>query len=146
VPQSGVAEVIDSGTHGLPTHATTFRIEIISSRASGSRGTSTAREKCRFAAAEVSSTISCGNNLALQHILSYPYQEQPVIRDTTLENPIKSQTGSPIIGQLYATDPNIVTPYAVAYSLGVQWQFMPNTLLEVAYVGIAAAICCSSRR
>ena len=36
---------------------------------------------------------------------------------------------------MYATDPDIVTPYAVAYSLGAQWQFMPNTLLEVAYVG-----------
>ena len=35
------------------------------------------------------------NNLALQHILSYPFQEQPVYRDTTLENPIKPVDGQP---------------------------------------------------
>ena len=74
------------------------------------------------------------NNLALQHILSYPFQEQPVFRDTTLENPIKPVT-IPLIGQLYVIDPDITTPYSIVYSIGTQWQFVTNTILEVAYVG-----------
>jgi outer membrane receptor protein involved in Fe transport len=135
LPQSGVAEVIDSGTHGLPTHATYFPDRNNFQPRVGFAWDVNGRGKVSVRGGGGIFHNQLRNNLALQHILSYPYQEQPVIRDTTLENPIKPQTGSPIIGQLYATDPDIVTPYAVAYSLGVQWQFMPNTLLEVAYVG-----------
>jgi outer membrane receptor protein involved in Fe transport len=135
VPQSGVAEVIDSGTHGLPTHATYFPDRNNFQPRAGFAWDVTGKGKVSIRGGGGIFHNQLRNNLALQHILSYPYQEQPVIRDTTLENPIKPQAGSPIIGQLYATDPNIVTPYAIAYSLGVQWQFMPNTLLEVAYVG-----------
>jgi hypothetical protein len=75
------------------------------------------------------------NNLTLQQLLSYPFYEQPVVRDTTLENPIRPVAGPPVIGQLYTTDPNIVQPYTVVYSIGYQWQFLNNTLLEMAYVG-----------
>jgi hypothetical protein len=71
----------------------------------------------------------------LQQLLSYPFYEQPVVRDTTLENPIRPVAGPPVIGQLYTTDPDIVQPYSVVYSVGFQWQFMSNTALEMAYVG-----------
>jgi hypothetical protein len=135
VPQSGVAEVIDAGTNGLPAKATYFpdknNFQPRIGFAWDVRGDG--RLSVRGGAGVFHNQLR--NNLALQHILSYPYQEQPVYRDTRLENPIKEQAGAPIIGQLYATDPDIVTPYAIAWSIGTQWQFMRDTLLEIAYVG-----------
>ncbi len=135
VPQSGVAEVIDAGTDGLPDKATYFPDRNNFQPRVGFAWDvyGTGKLSVRGGAGVFHNQLR--NNLALQHILSYPYQEQPVYRDTTLENPIKQQAGAPIIGQLYATDPNIVTPYAIGWSFGTQWQFMRDTLLEVAYVG-----------
>ena len=74
------------------------------------------------------------NNLTLQQILSYPFYQQPVVRDTSLSNPIKPVT-IPLVGQLYVIDPNITTPYSIVYNIDTQWQFTTNTILEVAYVG-----------
>jgi outer membrane receptor protein involved in Fe transport len=135
VPQSGVAEVIDAGTNGLPEKATYFpdRNNVQPRVGFAWDVTGTGKFSIRGGAGVFHNQLR--NNLALQHILSYPYQEQPVYRDTTLENPIRQQAGAPIIGQLYATDPDIVTPYAIAWSIGTQWQFVRDTLLEVAYVG-----------
>ena len=39
------------------------------------------------------------------------------------------------IGQLYVTDPDIITPYTVSWTVGVQWEIARNTVLESAYVG-----------
>jgi hypothetical protein len=135
VPQSGVAEVIDSGTNGLPDKATYFPDRNNYQPRFGFAWDVRGDGKLSIRGGGGVFHNQLRNNLALQGILSYPYQEQPVYRDTTLENPIKQQAGAPIIGQLYATDPDIVTPYAIAWSIGTQWQFMRDTLLEVAYVG-----------
>jgi hypothetical protein len=135
VPQSGVAEVIDSGTNGLPDKSTYFPDKNNFQPRFGFAWDVRGDGKVSIRGGGGIFHNQLRNNLALQHILSYPYQEQPVYRDTTLENPIKPQPGAPIIGQLYATDPGIITPYAVAWSVGTQWQFMRDTLLEVAYVG-----------
>ncbi len=133
-PQSGVAEVIIAGTNGLPENSTYFpdwnnlqpRVGLAwdvfgDGRLAVRGGVGVFHNQLR-------------NNLALQHILSYPFQEQPVYRDTTLENPIKPVTGTPIIGQLYSTNPDIVVPYTVAYSIGTQYQFLDNMVAEVAFV------------
>ncbi len=74
------------------------------------------------------------NNLTLQQILSYPFHNQPIIQSTSLDNPIKPIVGTPTVGQFYVTDPHIKTPYTEAYNLSVQYQVMPNTIFEVAYV------------
>jgi outer membrane receptor protein involved in Fe transport len=133
-PQSGVAEVIIAGTNGLPENSTYFPDKNnVQPRVGFAWDVfGTGRLAIRGGAGVFHNQLR--NNLALQHILSYPFQEQPVYRDTTLENPIKPVTGNPIIGQLYSTDPDIVTPYTVAYSLGAQWQFASNMVLETAYI------------
>lgn len=133
-PQSGVAEVIIAGTNGLPKNSTYFPDKNNVQPRVGFAWDifGDGRLAVRGGAGVFHNQLR--NNLALQHILSYPFQEQPVYRDTTLENPIKEPVGNPIIGQLYATDPNIVVPYTVAYSLGTQWQFSSNMVLEVAYI------------
>ncbi len=133
-PQSGVAEVIIAGTNGLPKNSTYYpdynnfqpRVGMAwdvfgDGRLAVRGGVGVFHNQLR-------------NNLALQHILSYPFQEQPVYRDTTLENPIKPVTGAPIIGQLYSTNPDIVVPYTVAYSIGTQYQFLGSMVAEVAFV------------
>jgi hypothetical protein len=134
VPQSGVAEVIIAGTDGLPKNSTYYpdknNIQPRVGFAWDIFGDG--RLALRGGAGVFHNQLR--NNLALQHILSYPFQEQPVYRDTTLEDPIKQVVGAPIVGQLYSTDPDIVVPYTVAYSLGTQWQFSSNMVLEVAYV------------
>ena len=117
-PQSGVAEVIIAGTNGLPENSTYFpdRNNVQPRVGFAWDIFGDGRLALRGGGGVFHNQLR--NNLALQHILSYPYQEQPVYRDTTLENPIKPVEGNPIIGQLYSTDPDIVTPYTVAYSLG----------------------------
>ncbi len=90
------------------------------------------------------------NNTTLQQLLSYPFYYQPVIRNTTLADPLlgleredyavaplnpgPGYDGQPI-GQLYVTDPNIITPYTTAWSLSLQWEVLKSTILETAYVG-----------
>ncbi len=90
------------------------------------------------------------NNTTLQQLLSYPFYYQPVIRDTTLADPLlgleredyataplnpgPGYEGQPI-GQLYVTDPNIITPYTTAWSISLQWEVLKSTVLETAYVG-----------
>jgi hypothetical protein len=133
-PQSGEAEVVLAGTHGLPPNGTYFPDKNNFQPRAGFSWNVTGDGTLAVRGGVGLFTNQLRNNLTLQQILSYPYYEQPVVRDTTLENPIR-ETDIPIIGQLYVTDPRMVTPYAVAYNLDTQWEFMPNTILEVAYVG-----------
>ena len=51
-------------------------------------------------------------------LLSYPFQEQPVSATRRSKTP-SGRVGPPVIGQLYSTDPDIVMPYTVVYSVGV---------------------------
>jgi hypothetical protein len=44
-----------------------------------------------------------------------------------------STVGVPVSGIF--VDPNLKTPYIQQFNLGVQWEFMKNTVLEVGYVG-----------
>ena len=133
-PQSGVAEVILAGSNGLPENSTYFPDKNNLQPRVGFAWDIFGDGRLALRGGGGVFHNQLRNNLALQHILSYPFQEQPVYRDTTLENPIKPVTGNPIIGQLYATDPDIVVPYTVAYSVGAQWQFAGNMVAEVAYV------------
>ncbi len=132
--QSGVAEVIIAGTNGLPENSTYFPDKNNVQPRVGFAWDIFGDGRLALRGGGGVFHNQLRNNLALQHILSYPFQEQPVYRDTTLENPIKPVEGNPIIGQLYSTDPDIVTPYTVAYSVGMQWQFARSMVAEVAYV------------
>lgn len=135
VPQSGIGEVINAGTNGLPPKGTYFPDKANVQPRLGLAWDVNGNGKLAVRGGVGVFANQLRNNLTLQQLLSYPFYEQPVIRDTTLENPIKPTVGPPVIGQLYTTDPNIRTPYTVAYSVGYQWEFMSNTLLEMAYVG-----------
>src|SRR6185503_764662 len=48
-------------------------------------------------------------------------------------SPLAPFVGVPVSGIF--VDPNLRTPYLQQYNLGVQWEFMKNTVLEVGYVG-----------
>ena len=135
VPQSGQAHVVLAGTEGLPESGTYFpdKNNIQPRLGFAWDVWGTGRLAVRGGAGVFHNQLR--NNLTLQQLLSYPFYEQPVVRDTTLENPIRPVAGPPVIGQLYTTDPDIVQPYTVVYSVGFQWQFMDSTSLEMAYVG-----------
>jgi hypothetical protein len=135
VPQSGQAHVVLAGTEGLPDKGTYFpdKNNIQPRLGFAWDVWGNGRLAVRGGAGIFHNQLR--NNLTLQQLLSYPFYEQPVVRDTTLENPIRPVAGPPVIGQLYTTDPDIVQPYSVVYSVGFQWQFMDDTALEMAYVG-----------
>ncbi len=48
-------------------------------------------------------------------------------------SPIAPFVGVPVSGVF--VDPNLSTPYVQQFNAGVQWEFAPNTVLEVGYVG-----------
>jgi outer membrane receptor protein involved in Fe transport len=135
VPQSGQAHIVLAGQEGLPNKGTYFPDKNNVQPRVGFSWDVWGNGKLAVRGGGGIFQNQLRNNLTLQQLLSYPYYEQPVVRDTTLENPIRPVVGPPVIGQLYTTDPNIIQPYAVVYSIGYQWQFLSNTLLEMAYVG-----------
>lgn len=53
----------------------------------------------------------------------------------TIPSPLASTSalGAPVSGVF--VDPKLETPYVQQYNLGVQWEFLKNTVLEVNYVG-----------
>lgn len=133
-PQSGAAEVINAGTHGLPPNGTYFSDKQGFQPRGGFSWNVHGDGKLAVHGGVGIFRNQLRNNLTLQQILSYPFYQQPVVRDTSLSNPIKP-VSIPLVGQLYVIDPHITTPYSAVYNIDVQWQFMTNTILEVAYVG-----------
>jgi hypothetical protein len=133
-PQSGIAEVINAGTHGLPPNGTYFPDKQGFQPRGGFSWNVNGNGKLGLHGGVGLFRNQLRNNLTLQQILSYPYYQQPVVRDTSLSNPIKPVT-IPLVGQLYVIDPHVTTPYTVAYNIDTQWQFTTNTILEAAYVG-----------
>src|SRR6266487_2758400 len=132
--QSGKAEVILAGTNGLPRNGTYFPDRKNLQPRGGFSWDVSGDGKLALRGGVGRFTNQLRNNLTLQQILSYPFYQQPVVRDTSLGDPIKPTT-IPLVGQLYVTDPHITTPYSVVYNVDTQWEFMRNTILEVAYVG-----------
>ena len=92
-PQSGVAEVIIAGTNGLPENSTYFPDKNNIQPRVGFAWDIFGDGRLALRGGGGVFHNQLRNNLALQHILSYPFQEQPVYRDTTLENPIKPVDG-----------------------------------------------------
>lgn len=135
VPQSGQAHIVIAGTEGLPEKGTYFPDKNNVQPRLGFSWDVWGNGKLAVRGGAGVFHNQLRNNLTLQQLLSYPFYEQPVVRDTTLENPIRPVVGPPVIGQLYTTDPNIVQPYAVVFSVGFQWQFINSTMFEMAYVG-----------
>ena len=65
-----------------------------------------------------------------------PFQARAVINPTTLDNPLG---GNPVVSNavqdVYGIDTNFKTPYVQHWSLDVQHQFGPKTLVSVGYFG-----------
>jgi Carboxypeptidase regulatory-like domain/TonB-dependent Receptor Plug Domain len=133
-PQSGKARVINAGTNGLPPNGTYFPDKKGFQPRGGFSWNVSGDGKLALRGGLGVFRNQLRNNLTLQQILSYPFYQQPVVRDTSLSSPIKPTT-IPLVGQLYVIDPDVTTPYSVVYNINTQWQFMTNTILEVAYVG-----------
>jgi hypothetical protein len=134
-PGSGTGFVAIAGTNGLPKNGTYFPDYKDFQPRLGLAWDVFGNGKLAVRAGAGMFYQQLKNNLTLQQILSYPFHTQPIIQNTSLDNPIKPVSGTPIIGQLYVTDPHIKTPYTEAYNFSVQYQLMPNTVLEAAYVG-----------
>jgi len=133
-PQSGKGEVIVAGTHGLPPNGTYFSDKSGFQPRGGFSWNVSGDGRLALRGGAGIFRNQLRNNLTLQQILSYPFYQQPVVRDTSLSDPIKPTT-IPLVGQLYVIDPHVTTPYSAVYNADLQWQFMTNTILEVAYVG-----------
>jgi hypothetical protein len=133
-PQSGKAEVINAGTNGLPPNGTYFPDKSGFQPRAGFAWNVRGDSKLGIRGGLGMFKNQLRNNLTLQQILSYPFYQQPVVRDTSLSDPIKPVT-IPLVGQLYVIDPHVSTPYSVVYNVNAQWQFMTNTIFEAAFVG-----------
>jgi Carboxypeptidase regulatory-like domain len=65
-----------------------------------------------------------------------PFQQQIIINPTTLDNPQGgTATVSNAVQDVAGIDPNFKTPYVQSWSLDVQHQFGPKTLVTVGYFG-----------
>jgi hypothetical protein len=65
-----------------------------------------------------------------------PFQAQAVINPTTLDNPLAGNpTVSLSVPTVAGVDPHYKTPYVQSWSLDVQHQFGPKTLVTVGYFG-----------
>jgi hypothetical protein len=152
VPQSGVAEILIAGDqgYGLPEKGTYFpdwnNFQPRVGFSWDTRGDG--RLALRGGVGVFHNQLR--NNATLQQLLSYPFYYQPVIRDTTLADPLEGldpedYATAPLnpgpgytgerIGQLYVTDPDIVTPYTFTWTIGVQYELQQNMVLETAYIG-----------
>jgi TonB dependent receptor len=134
-PGSGAGFVAIAGTNGLPKNGTYFPDYKDFQPRLGLAWDVFGNGKLAVRAGAGLFYQQLKNNLTLQQILAYPFHTQPIIQNASLDNPIQPVTGNPTIGQLYVTDPHIKTPYTEAYNFSVQYQLLPNTVLEAAYVG-----------
>jgi hypothetical protein len=65
-----------------------------------------------------------------------PFQQQIVINPTTLDNPLAGSTTTNLsVQDVSGIDPNFKTPYVQSWSLDLQHQFGPKTLVTVGYFG-----------
>jgi hypothetical protein len=65
-----------------------------------------------------------------------PFQQQIVINPTTLDNPLAGATTVNLsVADVSGIDQNFKTPYVQSWSLDIQHQFGPNTLMTVGYFG-----------
>jgi hypothetical protein len=65
-----------------------------------------------------------------------PFQQQIIINPATLDNPLAGATTvSNAVQDVGGIDPNYKTPYVQSWSLDVQHQFGPKTLVTVGYFG-----------
>lgn len=65
-----------------------------------------------------------------------PFQQQVVVNNTTLDNPLAGTTAVNVTPQdVSGIDPNFKTPYVQSWSLDFQHQFGPKTLVTAGYFG-----------
>lgn len=152
VPQSGLGEILLAGDqgYGLPERGTYFpdwnNFQPRVGFSWDARGDGRLALRGGFGVFH----NQLRNNTTLQQLLSYPFYYQPVIRDTTLADPLEGlepedYATAPLnpgpdytgerVGQLYVTDPDIITPYTLSWTIGVQYELWQNTVLETAYIG-----------
>ena len=142
VPQSGLAESVLAGTNGLCDKCTYFpdrnnwapRVGFALDLFGNARLVLRGGYGVFFNQME--------SNLALQNILQPPFASFPLILNSggagyaSLESPTcGGGCVPPGAGLVLVTDPHIRTPYMQHYNLNIQYEFRPNFLLEVGYVG-----------
>ena len=142
VPQSGIAESVLAGTDGLCDKCTYFPDRNNWAPRVGFAFDLLGRGKVVLRGGYGIFFNQMESNLALQNILQPPFASFPLILDSggagyaRLDSPTcGGLCVPPGAGLALVTDPHIRTPYMQHFNLNVQYEFRPDFLLEVGYVG-----------
>ena len=142
VPQSGVAESVLAGTNGLCDKCTYFPDRNNWAPRVGFAFDLLGKGKLVLRGGYGVFFNQMESNLALQNMLQPPFASFPLILNSggagyaSLDSPTcGGLCVPPGAGLVLVTDPHIRTPYMQQFNLNVQYEFRPDFLLEVGYVG-----------
>jgi hypothetical protein len=142
VPQSGVAESVLAGTNGLCDKCTYFPDRNNWAPRVGFALDVLGKGKLVLRGGYGVFFNQMESNLTLQNILQPPFASFPLVLDSGGAGYAKLDSPTcgglcvpPGAGLVLVSDPHIRTPYMQQFNLNAQYEFRPDFVLEVGYVG-----------